>query len=805
VSGDITLGVDANGDPIPYRLALTSSGDGDGAQGVPAWRREELDYRTPKIAQGSVTSASLPTQVGDSHEVNSWASGLGVSAQQPGQATTGYRYTEGGDAASGSFVRASPAKNEVAISSSSGVGHLVEYKSELYAGAGRTFGKINSSGIYSDVYEFDSGSLITGMVVYRGDQDDDYLFLAVSGAGGYYVYDGTDMTQDTEVTTEIPDVTEFTTNDGITYTEDDTAPFTVTLNSMNTLANGDWLIVGWNQDFNGLRFDIDDANGNAATMAVHYWSGAAWTAVTNLTDGTASGGATLAVDGSVTWDPITDMGTTVINDQRIVPVRVTVSAALDSSVSTTDIFVIRRSQASKFAAFTDASNSAGAKLFRAHKYLGRPAVSTSLDGGTSATWGGTLTFGDQGEVITNIHAINSRVLVETDRDIYSFTRDFTSLVQALRPEDHDFSSTNNGVGSKVLEGVVFLSRQNGLVMYNPEVVDQANMLHVGLETLPENDTPVSGRTTAITFDGYYVIAAVYNGADTYINRMPMALEGQSRRWQSWLKLAGVQCDVLQVSDVVTNTKRLYYGRGGDLGYVELPRFGHDPAGENETTTAYTTSFKVYVPRTITDTPQHDTNWLRIGVLGDDIDATHQVEIWYRSSASSTWSSLGTLSAAGYKNLPEDLDATWVDTHLVCTATASQSPAIRSVAVEFRKATPYFRVFEYAIDMAATVTSGGIWVNRTREDIANTLDTLVAARDLVRHNSPEGQRFKVFVRDLGVTPLQSAAAQNAEAVRYIECIEYLQLDTSGTWDDLESFSWTSLDSYTWDELDEVKAA
>ena len=507
----------------------------------------------------------------------------------------------------------------------------------------------------------------------------------------------------------------------------------------------------------------------------------------------------------MTWDPITDMGTAVVNDQRIVPVRVTVSAALDSSVSTTDIFIIRRSIATKFAAFTDASNSAGAKLFRAHKSLGRPAVSTSLDGGTSATWGGTLTFGDQGEVITKIHAINSRVIVETDRDIYSFTRDFTSLVQALRPEDHNFVSTDNGAGSLVIEGQVFLSRQNGLVMYNPEVVDAPNMIHVGLETLLENDTPVSGRTTAMAFDGYYLIGAVYNGADTYINRMPMSIEGTSRRWQSWLKLAGVQCDALHVSQVVTSTKRLYYGRDGDLGYVELPRFGHDPAGDNETTPAYGTSFEIYMSRTITDTPQHDTNWLRIGVVGDDIDSTHQVEVLYRSSASATWGSLGQLSASGFKNLPEDLSATWVDVYLKATATSSQSPAIRSIAVEFRKATPYFRVFQYGIDMAATVLNGGIWVNRTSEDIADTLDTLIAARSLVRHDSPEGQRFKVFVRDLGTSPLQSEVSGDAEAVRYIECIEYLKLDTSGTWDDLDSFIWDSLDVYSWAELDQVKAA
>ena len=62
-----------------------------------------------------------------------------------------------------------------------------------------------------------------------------------------------------------------------------------------------------------------------------------------------------------------------------------------------------------------------------------------------------------------------------------------------------------------------------------------------------------------------------------------------------------------------------------------------------------------------------------------------------------------------------------------------------------------------------------------------------------------------MRDLGVSPLRSEVRADAEAVRYIECIEYTKLDTAGTWDDLESFTWTSLEVYSWDELDTVKAA
>jgi len=43
-------------------------------------------------------------------------------------------------------------------------------------------------------------------------------------------------------------------------------------------------------------------NSNAVTMTINAWRAGAWTAVSNLSDGTADGGATLAIDGTVTWD-----------------------------------------------------------------------------------------------------------------------------------------------------------------------------------------------------------------------------------------------------------------------------------------------------------------------------------------------------------------------------------------------------------------------------------------------------------------------------------------------------------------------
>jgi hypothetical protein len=164
-----------------------------------------------------------------------------------------------------------------------------------------------------------------------------------------------------------------------------------------------------------------------------------------------------------------------------------------------------------------------------------------------------------------------------------------------------------------------------------------------------------------------------------------------------------------------------------------------------------------------------------------------------------------LTAAGYRDLPSDLNTSRLAIYLLVEGTSSTQVKIRSVAVEFRKVAPYFRTFAFAVDMGATVNTFGVKDNRTITDRINLMDTIVGDRALVKCDTPESQRFNVFVRDLGESPIRALPVFAGESVRYVEAIEYTKLDTEGTWDDLDAFSWASLEEYTWSSLDEVRAA
>lgn len=136
---------------------------------------------------------------------------------------------------------------------------------------------------------------------------------------------------------------QFTTDGGSTYTDNsanviDNTTGVMTLNSLDTVANGDWIVLGGPTPFMGVALDYTNLNSNDATLSVEYWNGSAWVAVSNLLDGTiASSTKTAGADGQVTWSMPTDWAASTINGIAAYYVRLGVSAAIDSSVTLTEV------------------------------------------------------------------------------------------------------------------------------------------------------------------------------------------------------------------------------------------------------------------------------------------------------------------------------------------------------------------------------------------------------------------------------------------------------------------------------------
>jgi hypothetical protein len=155
-----------------------------------------------------------------------------------------------------------------------------------------------------------------------------------------------------------------TTDDGATVTDgsgalqDASTATSLTLSSMSTAANADYLYVGSHIPFRGVNVDVGNTNGTASVLTVKYWkTDSTWATIT-ATDGTASAGATLAQDGNVTWTVPTDwfkarlVDTTSPRPANVVGstaplywTRWEVSVALDSSVTVLAMNAMNRSTA----------------------------------------------------------------------------------------------------------------------------------------------------------------------------------------------------------------------------------------------------------------------------------------------------------------------------------------------------------------------------------------------------------------------------------------------------------------------------
>lgn len=86
------------------------------------------------------------------------------------------------------------------------------------------------------------------------------------------------------------------------------------LNSLDTLANGDALYIGSHQRFGGVFVDVTNTNSTVNTIAVKYATAPGVLGTLSVTDNTASGGASFAQDGTITWTPPTDWAAVSFND-----------------------------------------------------------------------------------------------------------------------------------------------------------------------------------------------------------------------------------------------------------------------------------------------------------------------------------------------------------------------------------------------------------------------------------------------------------------------------------------------------------
>jgi len=129
------------------------------------------------------------------------------------------------------------------------------------------------------------------------------------------------------------------------YTSEAIDKSTTTHVPLDAMLAADILYVGCHTPFLGLWFDVGSSNKNAetATLDVEYWKDGtpdAWADVSDDSDGTDSGGATLAQDGVYVWTLPTDWLQKEVDGKTMYWIRFKPSAPLSTTIDVQQIMAV---------------------------------------------------------------------------------------------------------------------------------------------------------------------------------------------------------------------------------------------------------------------------------------------------------------------------------------------------------------------------------------------------------------------------------------------------------------------------------
>lgn len=150
----------------------------------------------------------------------------------------------------------------------------------------------------------------------------------------HQVYTGTDTPVSAFVVfknTTVPAIPE----DGEDYSVEVSDGQPTTVGDLSSLGANEFFFVMTPVPIKGLTVDVLAANANASVLTMQYWKGS-WSTVA-ITDGTASGGATIAVDGSITWTQPSDELPHYQFGQSGYWYKFKVSAALDATTTVSSV------------------------------------------------------------------------------------------------------------------------------------------------------------------------------------------------------------------------------------------------------------------------------------------------------------------------------------------------------------------------------------------------------------------------------------------------------------------------------------
>ena len=779
--------------PYPYDCLLDGTGLmlTSGPDGEVAWRERKLAFFPARVSQTDTTYAQFPPEDEATWATDDLSAGFGQRSVPIGG---GRRYYYGFvDARIPNQITLAPEVSEVATGGSGTIRGHFELGGALYALVGSAVYRTTDGASWTLSKDFGAGVEAKSAAVFKGEAAAPQAFVAVGGSpadGAYWTFDGTTWTAHPGELVD-PLAVFKTVDGGATYTDytaaatDEDGATHVDLSSLDTAANGDWLVVGDVTPFAGVAVDMDaNVNGNAATLTVQYWNGSAWTAVSGLSDGTSAGGVTLAQDGDVTFDEPTSWQACTISGVRAFWLRLSVSAQLGSPTYIDEVEVREPRKADCFLVVDS-------ELLRASAEGGIPLLSKSSDGGAAAIWTVGIPVGDGSHAVTNLLSLGG-VPYLTKEDSFYAVRDegeSSSAEQDLWPHAAQSSDPDNGLGACAWRGYLWLPLRQGFYRFAP-----GELTPFGLELLVENDSLVRGRLTACAGDDYFLYAVVRSETGTsYL----LALDHGRAAWHPLADLGSRVCRHMWTSDIPGPNPRLYLGLDGSVGSVVLPRGSPNPL--HDANCRYAASGVLHLSRFHGNFVAQTKTFLALSVIGERLSPSAFVDAAYRLTTDGAFQTLGRFASTGGQRIEFGTAAAgpFIDSRLTLTSLdPSSTPVVRAVTLAYAVRTGFKRVLEFFVRVAdhLPLRDGGR-DRKSARDIKRAVTDAAAADGPVNLVSPDGEVLEVLVKDVEARAQRSEARRELTWVMPVEATEYRQSSVTGSHNRLAAYRHDQLFAYS----------
>ena len=738
--------------PFPYDCVLHGTGLMLADDGGLAWRERRLESLPPPISGPARAYAQFPSEHEAAWTIGDLTGGYGASTAP---AEGGRQYAHGFvDARFPNQIMLPPA---VTVSQT-GADGMVRGHFELggvqYALIGSAVYQSTDGARWTLTRQFADGVTPMSAAVFQGAAASPHAFVAVGGGPGdgpYWTFDGNAWTPHPGELAA-PTAVLTTTDGGATYI-DQTAAAEVSLSGMH--ASGAWLLVGADAPFVGLRLDPrTHVNAKAAALTAEYWTGTAWAAVSGLADGASVNGKTLARAGEAAFTEPTAWRASRVVGVRAFWLRVSVTAALNSTTRVHAFAARRPQKADHFLAI-------GHELLRVSSPDGTPRLSRSTDGGPAATWSSGAPVGDAAHPATNLLALDGAPYVVKTDGLYRAADASGATLEESWPRLARRSGATDAEGAAAWRGALWLPLRDGLHRFTPGA-----FAPVGPETLPDNDSPVRGRVAACVGDAHFLYAALRTPAgDAYL----LCYDAERRAWHPLADLGKRKCGHMWVSDVPGPNPRLYLGLDGDVGVIVLPRHTANPL--HDPRCRFAASGELRLARFHGSPAARRTAFLGLVLDGARLGPQAHVDAAYRLDGQGAYAPLGRFATSSGQRVDfgSAVAGASIDLRLRLTSQSDRAtPVIRAVTLAYAPRTGFRRVFDFRVRLVdrLSLRDGGR-DRRTARDLKRALMAAAASELPVVLTTPDGEALEVLVREAEVraTGRPLAWAMHISATEY----------------------------------------